>query len=670
MELFSEYRHKFSSVMINMDLNLQGRVRNVNERLLSKEPLMPVYEAVINSIHAIKESGREDGKIIIKIIREETADGKKSIHTPIKNFKILDNGIGFNDKNYEAFHTSDTDNKVEYGGKGIGRFTWLKAFERVEIKSVFSKEGKKLERIFKFTLEGEISEHEIRDTDKSIQTSVKLINFKERYREKIDKNPEKIAQKILEHFLTFYILEDHISVMIYDETKVEPISLGDLYNELKENLSEEIIKIEETDFKIFHLNLKKPNNNKNKIVYCAHSREVEDDKINFSGKQVLTDNTGSKFYYSCYVISDYLDKNIDNSRQTFSIPNKDKEITNFFKDSNISLESIKREVEKRIKKHLEPVYKEIEEKKEEILESFSKNNPHAINTIKTYKNDILEEIKVTDNPKRVNEIFYKYKGKTDFENRQEIDKVLATDKDEKDLNEKIKKVYNKLQEQEKDKLIEYMIYRHLTIELFRKKIEVAQGESISKEEVIHNIIFPMKEDSDSVDEEKVNLWLLDEKLVFHRIAYSDKEMNKIMDGATSKEAPDIVVVCKETQGVSVRSVAIFELKRPFTTTKDPIQQLFKYVKQIREHKKFKGVPLRVVDETLYYCYAVCDIDNKIKTLASNYGLTPLPFGIGYFTFNRDYNAFLEIRSYDEIYNDVVRRHRSFFDKLGLKYGLE
>jgi len=54
---------------------------------------------------------------------------------------IKDNGIGFDDQNFEAFSTSDTTYKASRGGKGIGRFMWLAAFERAEIESGFRANG-------------------------------------------------------------------------------------------------------------------------------------------------------------------------------------------------------------------------------------------------------------------------------------------------------------------------------------------------------------------------------------------------------------------------------------------------------------------------------------------------------------------------------------------------
>ena len=53
-----------------MQLDLEGRVKNVPERFMSNKPYMPLYEAIINSIQAIKEAKNDEGEIRVRIIRE------------------------------------------------------------------------------------------------------------------------------------------------------------------------------------------------------------------------------------------------------------------------------------------------------------------------------------------------------------------------------------------------------------------------------------------------------------------------------------------------------------------------------------------------------------------------------------------------------------------------
>lgn len=80
------------------------------------------------------------GVIHIEIQRQPSLLDEEN--APISNFVIRDNGVGFNDRNFDSFNTLYSDHKMKEGGKGLGRFTWLKAFDHVEIETTFNeKEG-------------------------------------------------------------------------------------------------------------------------------------------------------------------------------------------------------------------------------------------------------------------------------------------------------------------------------------------------------------------------------------------------------------------------------------------------------------------------------------------------------------------------------------------------
>ena len=123
-----------------MHTTLDGRLRNTN--LPSGKGLMPVYEAVINSIEAIEERSQAEGKALsdysirLDIDRAAQLDlepkrGPRP-EVDIEGFRITDDGVGFNDSNWESFKTLDSLYKVEKGCWGIGRLMWLKAFNNVK----------------------------------------------------------------------------------------------------------------------------------------------------------------------------------------------------------------------------------------------------------------------------------------------------------------------------------------------------------------------------------------------------------------------------------------------------------------------------------------------------------------------------------------------------------
>lgn len=131
--------------------DLRGRIRNLSMPPSQIGSLLPIFEALSNSIHAIETRfGNESaamGKISIEIVRAEGGAGN-----PI-GFRVRDNGIGMNDANMDSFCVSDTTYKAEKGGKGVGRLSWLKAFQACNITSTFEEDGEKWSRTFKFSLE-------------------------------------------------------------------------------------------------------------------------------------------------------------------------------------------------------------------------------------------------------------------------------------------------------------------------------------------------------------------------------------------------------------------------------------------------------------------------------------------------------------------------------------
>ena len=92
--------------------------------------------------------------------------------------------MGFNDDNFKSFNTADSTYKLHRGGKGVGRFLWLKAFDKVEIESIYGQNGTKRLRKFEFSKKKWVirKSNDLFESDEDLRTQVKLIGFKEEYR--------------------------------------------------------------------------------------------------------------------------------------------------------------------------------------------------------------------------------------------------------------------------------------------------------------------------------------------------------------------------------------------------------------------------------------------------------------------------------------------------------
>ena len=88
-----------------MLVNVRGRVNNI--KLAHHHVLHPLFEGVINSIHAIEEcngAGQIDVYIRRRLAQAALDIGDFSTE-PITSFEITDTGVGFTDANYESFET-------------------------------------------------------------------------------------------------------------------------------------------------------------------------------------------------------------------------------------------------------------------------------------------------------------------------------------------------------------------------------------------------------------------------------------------------------------------------------------------------------------------------------------------------------------------------------------
>ena len=160
----------------------------------------PVIELIVNAIQAIGKANSTTGRIEVTILRTGSEDLIDRLRN-VGGFSVSDNGVGFTQRNRDAFDTLYTDNKVHDGGKGFGRFTCLKYFENVRVESVFDQAGQLKQRSFAMGIGEEIiideseSDTEGRSTGSTVSIS-QLRNAKFP-----DKGREVIARVLVEKLL-------------------------------------------------------------------------------------------------------------------------------------------------------------------------------------------------------------------------------------------------------------------------------------------------------------------------------------------------------------------------------------------------------------------------------------------------------------------------------------
>jgi hypothetical protein len=242
--------------------DLKGRVRNLSLPASAQNSLIPLFEAISNALHAVEtrfgDKAAQAGEVEVEVVR---SDGNDDF--PITGFIIKDNGVGLNDDNMKSFRTSDSAYKITKGGKGVGRLTWLKTFEKCEVKSWFEREGKPYQRSFNFSLvqENPISKHTVivAPTHFKLGTEIRLSPYLSPYDAHCPKRAATIAAKIVGHFLNYFAVGKLPRVVLLDG---ELIDLRTFYSDNQQKSDIDVISLcvkpdTPTEFQIYHVLLKK-----------------------------------------------------------------------------------------------------------------------------------------------------------------------------------------------------------------------------------------------------------------------------------------------------------------------------------------------------------------------------------------------------------------------------
>ena len=98
------------------------------------------------------------------------------------------------------------------------------------------------------------------------------------------------------------------------------------------------------------------------------------------------------------------------------------------------------------------------------------------------------------------------------------------------------------------RLAQYVAHRKTIISLLEKYLEWSDDNNNYEEEAtLHNLIYPMGGNQDTISYDKHNLWLLDDRLTFHRYIYSDKQIKShkpVEDSSNCKKETDLAIYDK------------------------------------------------------------------------------------------------------------------------------
>ena len=647
-----------------MKVDISSILRQINENITFFQPL---FEAIINSLDA------QATNINIKIYTDKQKTlFDNTLRCAITGYSVTDNGTGFTKENRDSFSKYLSSYKQKIGCKGIGRFTWLKIFENIDIESYTGQE--KVE--FKFNENFSENDITIENNNLARKTKVTFNNVNQKYYDKFNTTKlinsdesliidlEKIKELISDYLSIKLFLLDNAGVQFNININLDKhcVSINNnnilRFQEKKFIISSTINSEDDPVNYNFSLYYAFEDNQKNqhKHYYCAHGRTVKPFTKTITNK-FLPNNESSIMLLT----SDYFNERTNNewNEFTFSMSENNKSLLN-----PLPIPVINDRLKGIIDSILLERYPKLNEDNQQIIDECVDEFPYLAKYIKEdttqikVRNDLLKyaEKRFVEDKENVRNNFIKL-----LENKKGIDKNTFI--------ESISKI-NDISARE---LAQYFLYREQII----KAIQKIKDDDTSTEADLHNLFMNMGIISKSEDINfsiyDTNLWLFDDKFLTYSSAFSDKKIKTIAEISTSdsenitnqNNEPDIAAFYTTVDG-NLKDVVVIEFKSPNA------KELQNGVSVYELSRNIYPIVEKMDDVRMAFGYVVLNIDDIMaKNLSKQPGVktfstssTPI-----FYIYNENIedknNNKIPVHTYivsiDSICNDAMLRNKTFLD---------
>ena len=660
--------------------NIKGLVDRLE--LSQAKAMMPLFEAISNAIDAIEEhkDGFPKHSIRIRLVaaHDLAHQGGDEVFV-LDGFDISDDGVGFDDGNLASFQEAHTLSKVKVGGKGVGRFTFLKVFSNVHIRSVFQRHGETLLREFDFSIADELKgADKVTPVKETRGTALSMRGMENKFKGGWPHDPAIIAERILAHFLIRFAARS-CPPMTLESPGHAPIDLHKLFE------TTVLTHIEERFFDVlghtFALQAYRHRDGRSRhdLHLCANGREVTTNKLRDLLPELpekLLDADQEPYTLIVLVTGEYLDDHANQERTRISFQSDDEPDID---ETLVSRQSLNRGITETLRPLLSDDLQSTNEEKRSQIEKFVEQAPeYRALTHPRYKELIEQRIQPGLTTEKLDEALLHVKRDVEDSVRKEVRHVAALFETEtfEQYQERFQIVAEQANEIGKAQLAAYVAHRRTILDLVSQSLKrVRTDDKYPFERVLHKMIFPMGATSKDIFFEQQNLWVIDERLCYHTLLTSDKKLNSVPGlKATSGKEPDIFaffydtpIGVAESDNLPSGGVIIIEFKRPGRDDydKDPADQIIQRFREISDGNVNDIEGRQINPANLRYTgYLIADLKPSLhKQVYGRYHRTA--DNEGYFFNLAAGNGCIEIISYDKLVKDAGRRNRILFDKLGL-----
>ena len=532
------------------------------------------------------------------------------------------------------------------------------------------------------TIEGIVG-HSLTEVDGDApSTTVDLVGLFPHFADKTPKQTSAIARRIIDHCLTYFVLGTCPPIRLIDSQTGEQTHLLDLFNsEVMGGATTESFSTKGQAFKLTHVKVSARSAIQHTVHFCAHQRTVKSEQLmgvipNLT-PSLQDDSGGRAFVYCGYVSGDLLDSKVNSDRTAFNIPEE-----HFLGDGAEPVwPDIMNGCVAQASEFLSPYTVPIGEKKNEAVRMYVETKAPKYKHVLKHRPEVLTKIPATAAEDRMDLELYKAQQTYQHELQIRYQELLkendpkAIERDQ--YEEAFRAFLEEWNEAGMAALAEHVMLRSATLRFLDSRRAIQEAGKHLLEEAIHEVVFPLKATSDDLPPERMNLWIIDERLAYHHYLAPDLRLSSMEVLENDRDdRPDIAIFNQRAAFVDsisqYQSVVLIEFKKPgrndYREDANPFTQILQYVRKIREGKAKdrRGNYIHISENTPFYAHVICELTPTLRQQLEHYDFTPTPDGAGYFVFNSQLRVWIEVLSFDKMIDDAKRRNAVFFDKLGVR----
>lgn len=663
--------------MTSLRPNIVKRIDRLPKPKNVTAAMQPLFEAISNAIHSVQnrfpETVSHDGKIHVTV---NTNRNKDQVWATVE-----DNGLGLDEKNWDAFTETDTDNKISIGGKGVGRLLWLDCFQKISVVSTFKAKDGMERRSFDFVLKQDDQiQNEKAEAVGSTDSPSFFVRFDglrdNGYLSNFPGRDSFVFQHLTSHFLPTFIGKKcpQISVYVGDETRHYPNEIDNIVHRKVAD-----IRLETNDYGVLLLTLMECDKvasadlkGHHFVHFIAHDRTVQSQSIDGKLGLKYFGDDGDRVFHAI-LTGEYLDKNVNQERTAFMF--EDVVLDRIINDVCTS------HIEEFLKAPLEKLGGEQREKIEQITESY----PSV-----AFGDTEELQAKIPSGELKEDAIYghlARERFRRDQRQAEKIKSVLSRlrggEADAATFAAAIADAGKAIEDAEQRSLAEYIVRRKVVLDfieiLLEKVRDDTRDSSYQREDVLHSFICPLRVNTIEDGTKKVesasshDLWIIDERLTFAQYFSSDVEFSTLSQAIESDERPDVLIFdyvhgLRQTEEPS--KVLLVEFKRPgrtnYSDNENPQSQVERYVRKLQAGglSDVKGRPIKLDDRTVFHCFIVADIVGKLDEWTYTWQHAADGRGRLYQP-QSGFRGSIELIGWDALLGDARARNQAFFDRAGI-----